>query len=140
LRLAGCDEKLGHQSKQVYEQIVREFADQPAAVQARKRLALITQQERPAPPATMSERKIEWSRLGFLGPADTDGERAVYSSADKLVLWRPGWPQQAPHPQHQELRLDSLQGFFSGDAGPASDTDAPTHPGNHQDDGTGYRT
>ena len=86
LRLAGCDEKLGHQSKQVYEQIVREFADQPAAVQARKRLALITQQERPAPPATMSERKIEWSRLGLLGPADTDGERAVYSSADSLYF------------------------------------------------------
>ena len=86
LRLAGCDEKLGHQSKQVYEQIVREFADQPAAAQARKRLALITQQERPAPPATMSERKIEWSRLGLLGAADTDGERAVYSSADNLYF------------------------------------------------------
>jgi Tol biopolymer transport system component len=86
LRLAGCDEKLGHQSKQVYEQIVREFADQPAATQARKRLALISQQERPAPPATMSERKIEWSRLGLLGPADTDGERAVYSSGDNLYF------------------------------------------------------
>jgi len=86
LRFAGCDEKLGRQAKQVYEQIVREFADQPAALQARKRLALLTQQERPAPPATMSEREIEWSRLGLLGPADTDGERAVYSTANSLYF------------------------------------------------------
>jgi len=31
LRLAGCDEKLGKQAKQVYEQIVHDYADQPAA-------------------------------------------------------------------------------------------------------------
>lgn len=86
LRLAGCDEKLGRQARQVYEQIVRDFGDQPAAVQARKRLALLTQQERPAPPATMSERRIEWSGLGSMGPADTDGERAVFSSGDNLYL------------------------------------------------------
>ena len=86
LRFAGCDEKLGRQARQVYEQIVRDFGDQPAAVQARRRLALITQQERPAPPATMSERKIEWSSLGSMGPADTDGERAVFSSGDNLYL------------------------------------------------------
>src|ERR1700692_1218337 len=46
LRLAGCDEKLGRQARQIYEQIVRDFGDQPAAVQARKRLALLTQQDR----------------------------------------------------------------------------------------------
>jgi len=86
LRLGGCAEKLGHQSRQVYEQIVRDFADQPSAVQARKRLAVITQQARPPPPATMSERKIEFPRLGFLGPADTDGERAVYSMGDNLYF------------------------------------------------------
>ena len=34
LRLAGCDEKLGKQAKQVYEQIVHNYADQPAAAQA----------------------------------------------------------------------------------------------------------
>jgi Tol biopolymer transport system component len=86
LRLAGCDEKLGRQARQIYEQIVRDFGDQPAAVQARKRLALLTQQDRPAPPATMSDRRIEWSRLGSMGPADTDGERAVFSSGDNLYL------------------------------------------------------
>jgi Tol biopolymer transport system component len=87
LRLAECDEKLGRQAKQVYEQIVRDFGDQPAAAQARARLSLITQrQERPVPPTTMSERRIEWSRLGSMGPADTDGERAVFSSGDNLYL------------------------------------------------------
>jgi len=86
LRLAECDEKLGRQARQVYEQIVRDFADQPAAAQARTRLALITQQQRPAPPTTMSERRIEWSRLGSMGPADTDGERAVFSSGDNLYM------------------------------------------------------
>jgi Tol biopolymer transport system component len=86
LRLAGCDEKLGRQARQVYEQIVRDFSDQPVAAQARRRLALITQQERPAPPATMSERRIEWSSLGSMGSADTDGERAVFSSGDNLYL------------------------------------------------------
>jgi len=87
LRLAECDEKLGRHAKQVYEQIVRDYGDQPAAAQARTRLALLTQQEeRPAPPTTMSERRIEWSRLGSMGPADTDGERAVFSSGDNLYL------------------------------------------------------
>ncbi len=38
LRLAGCYEKLGKQARQVYEQIVHDYADQPAAAQARKRL------------------------------------------------------------------------------------------------------
>lgn len=86
LRLAECDEKLGRQPKQVYEQIARDFGDQPAAAQARLRLALITHQERPAQPTTMSERRIEWSKLGSMGPADTDGERAVFSSGDNLYL------------------------------------------------------
>src|SRR5579863_1041519 len=64
LRLAGCDEKLGKQAKQVYEQIVHDYADQPAAAQARLRLALISQQEHPALPSTMSVRKIETSNVG----------------------------------------------------------------------------
>ena len=63
LRLAGCYEKLGRQARQVYEQIVRDFADQPAAGQARSRLATLKQQEHPAPPPTMTQRKIEWSAV-----------------------------------------------------------------------------
>ena len=82
LRLAGCDEKLGKQAKQVYEQIVRDYADQPSAAQARKRLALIQKQEHPALPTTMSARKIETAGLGQIDAWDTDGEKAVYRAAD----------------------------------------------------------
>src|SRR3989442_8266113 len=55
LQLAACYEKLGQQSERVYEQIVRDFADQPAASQARAKLAL----RFPAPPSTQTLRKIE---------------------------------------------------------------------------------
>ena len=82
LRLAGCDEKLGRQAKQVYEQIVHNYADQPAAAQARQRLALLKKQENPATPTTMSVRKIEWAGLGEMSACDTDGHRAVYRAAD----------------------------------------------------------
>jgi Tol biopolymer transport system component len=86
LRLAGCDEKLGRQAKQIYEQIVHDYADEPAAANARKRLAAIELLEHPAPPATMSLRKIEWAGLGPMGGTDTDGERAVYWSAGHLYF------------------------------------------------------
>jgi Tol biopolymer transport system component len=87
LRLAGCDEKLGKQAKQIYEQILHEYADQPAAAaQARKRLALIRQQLHPAPPATMSLRKIEWASIASVGSGDTDGARAVYWSEGHLYF------------------------------------------------------
>src|SRR5580658_4115375 len=82
LRLAGCDEKLGKQAKQVYEQIVHDYADQPAAAQARNRLALLKKQENPATPTTMSVRKIESAGLGEMNPCHTDGHRAVYRAAD----------------------------------------------------------
>jgi Tol biopolymer transport system component len=140
LRLAGCDEKLGHQSKQVYEQIVREFADQPAAAQARKRLALITQQERPAPPATMSERKIEWSRLGLLGPADTDGERAIYSSAENLYFG-----DLAGRNKHLILSTKNYDSVPCRDFSLVTLDLLPTPTRQHtlaviKTDGTGYRT
>ena len=86
LRLAGCDETLGRQARQIYEQIVRDFGDQAAAVQARKWLAGHAEQKRPAQPATMSERKLDWSKLGSMGPTDTDGERAVYRSDENLYF------------------------------------------------------
>jgi Tol biopolymer transport system component len=82
LRLAGCDEKLGHQATRVYEQIVHDYADMPAAAQARNRLALLKQQEHPALPATMSVRKIEASGLGEMSATTTDGERAIYRASD----------------------------------------------------------
>ena len=78
LHLAGCYEKLGRQAAQVYEQIVRDFGDQPTAAQARARLAALQESSRPATPVTMSLRKIEHTALGSFGPGDTDGHRAVY--------------------------------------------------------------
>jgi Tol biopolymer transport system component len=87
LRLAGCDEKLGKQAKQIYEQIVHDYPDQPPAAQARKRLALLSQQEHPALPTTMSVRKIETSGLGEMSPSDTDGQRAVYRAKDGNIYF-----------------------------------------------------
>jgi Tol biopolymer transport system component len=82
LRLAGCEEKLGKQARQVYEQIVRDYSDQPAAAQARTRLAAIRQQDHPSPPATMATRRIEWAKLGNVTAYDTDGERATFIGPD----------------------------------------------------------
>ena len=73
LHLAGCYEKLGQQAQGVYQQIVRDFADQPAAAQARTRLAALKQNDHPAPPATITQRKIEASARQF-GEGDTDGD------------------------------------------------------------------
>ncbi len=77
LHLAGCYEKQGQQAQSVYQQIVRDFADQPAAAQARVRLAALRQDDRPAPPATMTQRQIEKAGRRF-GEGDTDGHRVVY--------------------------------------------------------------
>jgi len=77
LHLAGCYEKLGQQAQGVYQQIVRDFSDQPAATAARTRLAALKQDDRPAPPATMTQRQIETAGRHF-GEGDTDGHRVVY--------------------------------------------------------------
>jgi Tol biopolymer transport system component len=77
LRLARCDEKLGQQARQLYEQIVRDYADQPVAAQARNRLVALKQQDTP-PPSTMTVRQIEMPQGGSMGVTDTDGQRAVY--------------------------------------------------------------
>src|ERR1700691_34983 len=85
LHLAGCYEKLGQQAQGVYQQIVRDFADQPAAAQARTRLAAMKHDDHPAPPATMTQRKIEQSDRGF-GEGDTDGHRVVYADRETSEL------------------------------------------------------
>src|SRR5580704_2000401 len=78
LHLAGCYEKLGQQAQSVYQQIVRDFADQPAATQARTRLAVLKQNDHPAAPAAINQRMIEASERQF-GEGDTDGHRVVYA-------------------------------------------------------------
>jgi Tol biopolymer transport system component len=81
LHLAGCYEKLGQQARNVYQQIVRDFADQPAATQARARLAALKQDGHPAAPATMTQRKIELIIPNrSIGPGDTDGHRLIYEN------------------------------------------------------------
>jgi len=96
LRLAGCYEKLGRQATQLYEQVVRDFADQPAATQARNRLAAL----RPgvnSSPSTMTQRKIELplaSTLAYKGLKmyvmlsilPTDGQRVIYKDAPTGAL------------------------------------------------------
>ena len=58
LRLAGCLEKLGRQAQKVYEQVVRDFGDQPAAAQARSRLAALRLAGGPTLAPTMTQRKL----------------------------------------------------------------------------------
>jgi len=58
LHLAGCYEKLGQQAQSVYQQIVRDYGDQPAAKQASAKLAAMRQGSAAAP-ATITQHKIE---------------------------------------------------------------------------------
>jgi len=86
LRLAVCKEKIGKEAKQVYQQIVSEYGDQPAASEARARLVKLAQKDHPTTPLTMSERKIEWSKLGSVGHTDTDGTQAVLRNGNSLYI------------------------------------------------------
>jgi hypothetical protein len=82
LQLAGCYEIQGKQAEKVYDQIVREFKDQPAVVaQAQAKLAAL----RPAsfPPKIT---KIEFGN-GVRNVVATDGKRAVYWNDDRTTLY-----------------------------------------------------
>ncbi len=87
LHLAGCYEKLGQQAQSVYQQIVRDFADQPAATQARARLAALKQDDRPGAPTAMTQRKIQplGNRVGPR-PADTDRHRLGEYTCERQYL------------------------------------------------------
>ncbi len=76
LQLAGCYEKLGRQAGDVYQQIVRDYGDQPAAAQARTRLAAMKKEAGGGATA----RKIDLAGRN-LSPWHTDGEHVVYSNA-----------------------------------------------------------
>lgn len=78
LHLAGCYEKLGQEAQKVYQQIVRDFADQPSAGQARTRLAAIQRANRASTPPAMTQRKIDRPEEVSFGAKDTDGRRVVY--------------------------------------------------------------
>lgn len=84
LQLAVCYETLGKESQTVYQQIVRDFADQPAAAQAKAKLAVL---RAPAPPPTMTMRKIEFGPgIDTRRVLVTDGERVFYVDADGTVF------------------------------------------------------
>ena len=83
LELAGCYEKLGQQAETVYQQIVRDYADQPAASQARAKLAALRP---PAPPPTMTLRQIEFGE-GINDIVDGDDKRAVYWDSTRTRLF-----------------------------------------------------
>lgn len=83
LELAGCYEKLGQQSATVYQQIVRDFGDQPAAVQARARLAALRS---PASPATMTMRKLELAD-DIVQVLASDGQRGVFSVRSGTIVY-----------------------------------------------------
>jgi hypothetical protein len=128
LRLAGCYEKLGRQARQVYEQIVRDYADQPAASQARTRLASLKQLEHPAAPTTMTVRKIEWSAVGRRFGRS---QRMIFKAEpDRAPGWIPardfamaciGLPSKPNHPRVLAVvKTDGtgyprhLRGWFTG--------------------------
>ena len=83
LQLAACYEKLGQESQAVYLQIVRDFSDQPAAMQARTKLAALRP---PAPPPSTTLRKIELG-AGVQNLVATDGQRALYWDPTKTILY-----------------------------------------------------
>ena len=83
LELAGCYEKLGQQAETVYQQIVRDYADQPAASQARAKLAALRP---PAPPPKMTLSQIELGE-GIRNVVDGDSKRAVYWDSTRTRLF-----------------------------------------------------
>jgi hypothetical protein len=75
LHLAGCYEKKGDQALSVYQQIVRDFADQAAAKQAGAKLAAARRAE--DSPGPMSQRRMELAGQSF-DFANTDGRSFLY--------------------------------------------------------------
>jgi dipeptidyl aminopeptidase/acylaminoacyl peptidase len=83
LQLAQCYEKQGRQAESVYQQLVRDFADQPAANQARIKLNALRP---PAPPTTATMRKIEFAP-DIARIVATDGQKAVYWDDKQNTLY-----------------------------------------------------
>src|SRR5262249_39701565 len=83
LQLAACYETLGKQSATVYQQIVRDYSDQPAANQAKAKLAALRP---PTPPAAITMRKIE-TGPGVQNVVAIDGQRAIYWDPTSTILY-----------------------------------------------------
>jgi len=80
LHLAACYEKQGQQARAVYEQIVRDYADLPAATQASVKLAALRQAGADSASTALTQRTFELP-IAITGPTvgrQTDGQRVVY--------------------------------------------------------------
>ncbi len=75
LQLAGCYEKLGRQAGDVYQQIVRDFGDQPAAEQARTRLAVLKKEASVNASVKMRRADFPGRQIRF---GTTDGEHTIF--------------------------------------------------------------
>ena len=69
------------EAERLYQQLVREFADQPAAAQARIKLAAL----HPPEFSGLTMKKIEFG-AGVGNIVETDGQRAVYWDASRTTL------------------------------------------------------
>lgn len=82
LQLATCYELLGRQAETVYDQIVRDYKDQPAVVaQAQAKLAALH-----PPTSAPKMARIEFGS-GVRHVVATDGKRAVYWNDDRTTLY-----------------------------------------------------
>lgn len=89
LKQAQAQERLGQQSQAIYHRIAREFGDQPAAAEARKKLA---QLQAPGPD-TMVQRKLELPAVvgepeGAWGRPVTHGKSIIYFDSGTNALCR----------------------------------------------------
>ncbi len=141
LQLAGCYEKLGRQSSDVYQQIVGEYGGQPPAAQARARLAALKK-------ASANESNIIARKLDSLGrdfrSGDTDGKHVVYRNAAtgeliyddlagklKRVIYRAEPGDLKDYFPSRDLSMVAL--LF------ANKPDRPAYLAVINNDGTGYR-
>ncbi|HKE21091.1 MAG TPA: hypothetical protein VKB88_01810 [Bryobacteraceae bacterium] len=105
VHIAECHQKLGDaEARKIYEQIVRDYADQPAATQARAKLAAMRQAGTELASTALTQRTFELP-VAILGPnvgRQTDGQRVVFvdegtgflmisdlSGANKRVILKP---------------------------------------------------
>ena len=82
LQLALAYDTLGRQSQNLYQQIVHDFSDQPAATQAKAKLAALRP---PAAVPTATMRKVDFG-IGVDNVVATDGQRAVYWDSSHTTL------------------------------------------------------
>jgi Tol biopolymer transport system component len=82
LQLATSLETLGQQAEAVYQRILKEFDDQPAASQAKTRLAAL----KPPAPAGVTLTQIRFG-AGVQNVVATDSQRAIYWNTDRTTLF-----------------------------------------------------